>query len=89
MWSACSDTSADDADEGNTEENRELCRQIKTTNFQHELASRAERICNLPDQSERRFSALKAPERPTDACTIRFMHLQTTGSEDSVGGAEI
>lgn len=67
---------------GNTEENWELHRQIKTTNFKHGWASRAERICNLPNQSERCFSVLKALERPTDACTIRFMHLQTTGSED-------
>lgn len=35
------------------------------------------------------LSTLKALERPTDACTIRFMHLRTTGSEDGVGGAEI
>lgn len=38
---------------GSTEGNWELHRQIKSTNFQCGWASRAERICNLPNQSER------------------------------------
>lgn len=88
MWSACSDTSAEDADEG-TQRKTELLRQIKTTSFQHGWASWAERICNQRNQSEPRISVLKALERPTDAWTIRFMHRQAIGSEDGVGGAEI
>lgn len=43
---------------GSTDGNWELHRQIKTTNFRHGWASRAERICNLPNQSERSCSAL-------------------------------
>lgn len=63
---------------GSTDGNWELHRQIKTTNFRHGWASRAERICNLPNQSEQSCSALGCVEMAQAA--HRCMHDQIHAS---------